>query len=176
MAKKDIYKEISDAKQSRAAMLAELKKKLAAAESDKEKADAATAEAIKNENADAYTKAKEAGRTAEDQIEFYKLQINKYDKQPLFNDKEKRKEKAAEIRAHVEEVKAEKMKDAAQHLKIAFALINETRAEYMKANGALSDLAENTGIKSKEISALAIAGLGNSINSALEHSDIKPYV
>ena len=173
---KDIYKEISDAKQKRAVMLADLKKKLAAAESDKAKADAATAEAIKNENADAYTKAKAAGRTAEDQIEFYKLQINKYDKQPLFNDKETRKEKAAEIRARVEEVKAEKMKDAAQHLKTAFALINETRAEIMKANGALADLAENTGKKVNEISALAIASLGNNMRTALEHSDIKPFV
>ena len=173
---KDIYKEISDAKQKRAAMLADLKKKLAAAESDKAKADAATAEAIKNENADAYTKAKADGRTAEDQIEFYKLQINKYDNQPLFNDKETRKEKADAIRARADEVKAEKMKDAAQHLKAAYALINETRAEILKANGALADIAENTGKKTNEISALAISSLGNNMRTALEHLEIKPFV
>ena len=176
MAKTNVYTEISEAKQKRTVMLADLREKLAKAEADKEKADAAAAEAIKNEKADAYTKAKADSRTAEDQIEYYQLQIKKYDKQPLFDDKETRKAKADEIRARVEEVKADKLKEAARLLKEANALVEATRAEILKANGALEDLMQNTGKKPAAISVILVSSLANTIRIGLEHTDIKPYV
>ena len=73
--KKSIIEVITDANKEHAATLADLRAKLAEEEANKTKADAKAEEAINSGNADAYTKAKDASRTAADKIEFYKIQI-----------------------------------------------------------------------------------------------------
>ena len=174
--KKSIIEVITDANKEHAATLADLRAKLKEAEASKATADAKAEEAINSGNADAYTKAKEASRTAADKIEFYKIQIKKTEAAPLFDNPADRKAKAEEIKRDYEEFKADKMKTAAQLLKDATALIEDVQAEIKKDNDALEVLAKNTGTNASKIDIIIINGLWQSVHRAMEHADIKPYV
>lgn len=168
--KKSVYTEIEEAKKQRAETLAELKNKLAKCETDKSKAETEAAEALTAGNADAYARAKDAERTAADKIEFYNIKIDELKDAALFSGEEK-KVKAEAIKASAENVKAAKMKEAAQLIVKAAALADEVREENNKANTALNDI----GSKS-HISNTSIAGLYNSLNAAKNHADITPYI
>lgn len=174
--KKSAIEVITEANQEHAATLADLRAKLAEAEANKAKADAKAEEAINSGNADAYTTAKDASRTAADKIEFYKIQIKKTEAAPLFDNPADRKAKADEIKRDYEEFKADKLKTAAQLLKDATALIEDVQAEIKKDNDALEILAKNTGTNASKIDIMLINGLWLSIHRATEHVDIKPYV
>lgn len=174
--KKSVIEVITEANQEHAATLADLRAKLAEAEANKAKADAKAEEAINSGNADAYTKAKDASRTAADKIEFYKIQIKNAEAAPLFDNPADRKAKADEIKRDYEEFKADKLKTAAQLLKDATALIEDVQAEIKKDNDALEILAKNTDTNASKIDILIINGLWLSVHRATEHADIKPYV
>ena len=174
--KKSAIEVITDANKEHAATLADLRAKLAEAEANKAKADAKAEEAINSGNADAYTTAKDASRTAADKIEFYKIQIKKTETAPLFDNPADRKAKADEIKKGYEELKADKLKAAAQLLKDATALIEDVQAEIKKDNDVLEILAKNTGTNASKIDIIIINGLWQSVHRATEHADIKPYV
>ena len=125
--RKSVIETINDANQEHSAALADLRAKLAEEEANKTKADAKAEEAINSRNADAYTKAKDNSRTAADKIEFYKIQIKNAEAAPLFANPADRKAKADEIKKGYEELKADKMKAAAQMLKDVKKLIEDTR-------------------------------------------------
>lgn len=174
--RKSVIEVITDANKEHAAALADLRAKLAEEEANKAKADATATEAINSGNADAYTKAKADSRTAADKIEFYKIQIKNAAAKPLFANPADRRAKADEIKKGCEEVKAEKMKKAAQLLKEVKALIEEVKSEITTDNDALEILATNTGDNPAKIDPFTINGLWQRITIALDHIDIKPYV
>jgi len=174
--KKSVIEVITDANKEHAAALADLRVKLAEEEANKTTADAKAEEAINSGNADAYTKAKDASRTAADKIEFYKIQIKKTEAAPLFDNPADRKAKAEEIKRDYEAFKADKLKTAAQLLKDAAAIIGDVRNEVIKSNDVLELLAKNTGTNANNIDIIIINGLYMRVNGSLEHVDIKPYV
>lgn len=174
--KKSVIEVITDANKEHAATLADLRAKLAEEEANKTKADAKAEEAINSGNADAYTKAKDASRTAADKIEFYKIQIKKTETAPLFDNPAERKAKAEEIKRDYETFKADKLKTAAQLIKDATALIEDVRNEVIKSNDVLEILAKNTGTNASKIDIMLINGLWQRVHGATEHVDIKPYV
>ena len=174
--KKSIIEVITDANKEHAATLADLRAKLKEAEASKATADAKAEEAINSGNADAYTTAKDASRTAADKIEFYKIQIKKTETAPLFDNPADRKAKAEEIKRDYEEFKAEKMKRAAQLLKEALTLVEDVQAEIKKDNDALEILAKNTDDGANKIDIIIITGLWRRINGDLDHADIKPFI
>lgn len=144
---------------------------------NKKKAEATAQEAIDHGNADAYTKAKNASRTAADKIEFYNIQIGKMKEAPLFEDPTERKKKADEIRASVNAVKSENMKKTAQMLKTIAGLVEEVRNEILKGDNCLEILATNTGKSAGNTdNIIYINGLLRVVNNALDHVDVKPYV
>lgn len=165
-----IYKKIEEAKQKRAAALADLRNNLANCEEEKQRAEENAAAALTEGNADTYASAKAAGREAADKIEFYKIQISKLEKAALY-DPEERKEAAAEIKRNTEEVKAEKLEDAAQLIQSASKLIKEVQAEIHKANAALETIGSKGNINS-----LNIVGLNNNINVVCNHAELQPYI
>ena len=174
--KKSVIEVITEANQERAAALADLRAKLKEEEVNKATADAKAEEAINSGNADAYTTAKDASRTAADKIEFYKIQIKKTETAPLFDNPADRKAKAEEIKRDYEEFKAEKMKRAAQLLKEALTLVEDVQAEIKKDNAALEILAKNTDSNGGNIDLIIITGLWRRINGDLDHADIKPFI
>lgn len=174
--RKSAIETITDANQERAAALTDLRAKLAEEEASKAKADATAAEAIQNGNADAYTKARAESRAAADKIEFYNIQITNTETAPLFDNPADRKAKADAIKKGYEELKADKMKTAAQMLKDVQTLIEDVQAEIRKDNAALEILAKNTDSKAAAIDVIVINGLWRRINGALDHADIKPYI
>ena len=176
MKKISVYEEIEEAKKTKAATLQDLHEKLANCEADLKKAKADGAAALDAGKVDAYTKAKEAGRTAEDQIEFYKIQIKDLEEAELFKDPTERRVKATAIKAAFEAVKEDKLTTAAQLLKDACALIEDVRKEANKGNDALTTLATNTGKNGGKIDVMGINGLGQRVHVALDHADIKPYI
>lgn len=174
--KKSVIEVITDANKEHAATLADLRAKLAEEEANKVKADAKADEAINNGNADAYTMAKDASRTAADKIEFYKIQIKKTEAAPLFDNPADRKAKADEIKRDYEEFKADKLKTAAQLIKDAAVLVEDVRNAAIKSNDVLDILAKNTGTNASHIDLMILNGLWQSVYRATEHVDIKPYV
>ena len=174
--KKSVIEVVTEANQELAATLADLRAKLKEEEERQATADAKAEEAINSGNADAYTKAKNASRTAADKIEFYNIQIKNKETAPLFKDPTDREEKAAEIIKSYKEYKAEKMKKAAQLLKEAKTLVEDVQAEIKKDNAALNILVKNTDSGANSIDAMRSARLLRYINEALSHSDIENYV
>lgn len=174
--KKSVIEVITDANKEHAATLADLRAKLAEEEANKTKADAKAEEAINSGNADAYTKAKDASRTAADKIEFYKIQIKKTEAAPLFENPAERKAKADEIKRDYEAFKADKLKTAAQLIKDAAVLVEDVRNAAIKSNDVLDLLAKNTGTNASHIDLIILNGLWQSVYRATEHVDIKPFV
>ena len=174
--RKSVIEIITAANQEHAAKLENLRARLAEAEANKAKADAKAEEAINSGNADAYTKAKDASRTAADKIEFYKIQIKNVETAPLFDDPADRKAKAEDIKKGYEEYKADKLKAAAQLLKDAAALVEDVRSEVIKRNDVLEILAKNTGSDASKMDIITINGLWQRIHGATDHAEIKPFV
>lgn len=172
---KSIYDEIANVKKHRTATLRDMRNKLMKCRTDKEKAEKEESAALLAGNVEAYTRAKSAGRSAADQIEFYQIQIKTLEAAPLFDDPEKRKAKAEEIKAGYEELKAEKLKAAAELINKADDLISEISAEMFKANNALRDVAVSEK-KAGSISVLGINGLKQRVNQLKDNAELKPYI
>lgn len=173
--KKKVYEEIAEAKRNRAETLKDLRENLAKSEENLQKAKDEEKNALAAGKVDAYTKAKEAGRTAEDQIEFYKLQIKSIESAALFENPAERKAKENEIRTSFEKMKEANLKEAAQLISKADALVEAVRAEIGAANDALTAVAID---KSKvgRIDIFSLSGLSRSIKLALTHGDISQFI
>ena len=94
---KNIYDEIREAAAKRSQELDQLREDLKKAEREKSKAEQAAADAITSGKADLYTSAKNRERAADDQIEFYNIQLEKLNKAPLFDD-----DKAAKVASNMQ--------------------------------------------------------------------------
>lgn len=168
--KTNIFNEITEAKKNRAAKLADLKKNLAKCESEKAAAETKAAEALKADNAEAYTAAKSAERTAMDKVEYYNIQIENITAARLF-DPEETRAKVDELKTYVDNVKAEMLKEAAPLICKAAANFEAVQEEINKANAAIQDLESKSTILD-----LALNGLCRSINNVKTHGDIAPYI
>lgn len=165
---KNIYDEIREAAAKRSQELDQLREDLKKAEREKSKAEQAAADAITSGKADLYTSAKNRERAADDQIEFYNIQLERLNKAPLFDN-----DKVKELKNHVLETQAEQCKSIAKLLKQINADLDTIENEYKAAEDAGKMLDPKFSMLSEK---MVFNGLRGCFTTATEHTLIKDNI
>lgn len=168
--KTNIYDEIREAAAKKAKEADALRKSLANAESDKAKAEQTADEAITTGNASLYTDAKSAARTADDQIEFYRIQLDKLKSAPLFADD---KAKAEELKHKMTEYQSEKLKSIASMLKQVSKELNDINDEYNTAESVGKLLDSNFSMLNERV---IFNTFHKSASAPMKHALVKDYI
>lgn len=167
---KNIYDEIREAAAKRSQALDQLREDLKKAEREKSKAEQAAADAITSGKADLYTSAKNRERAADDQIEFYNIQLEKLNNTPLFNDD---KAKCIELTNYALEYQADQCKNIAKHLEQINALLDKIVNEYKTAESVGMLLNPKFSMLSEK---MIFNGLRGCFTTAMNHTLVKDYI
>lgn len=166
----NIYEEIREAAAKRSQELDKLREELKKAEDKKRRSKQIAANAIASGDVNLYAKAKNNERDADDQIEFYNIQLEKLNKAPLFDDD---KAKCTELKNHVLETQADQCKSISKLLKQINAYLDTVENEYKAAEAAGKILDPKFSMLNEK---MVFNGLKGCITSAMEHTLVKDNI
>ena len=174
MAKKNnVFVELDQAQKTRAEKITELERNLKKAEEDKSKAVKDANKALSADDLAAWSIAKDAGRAADDQIEFYKIQLEDLKSAPLFGNDYVAK--IAEIKAAQNDLIDKYSDEVVQVMRKASEIMDDYFRELEKSNKALQLAYDHTGFTYTPTISLALVGVSKSINAVKNNPELSKY-
>lgn len=171
--KNDVFVELEQAQKTRAEKIAALNRNLEKAEADKSRAAKDANKALNAGDVAAWSIARNAGRTADDQIEFYKIQLDELEAAPLFG--KDYASKIAEIKSAQNDLIDKYSDEVVQVMRKADEIMSAFFMELEKSNKALQIAYDRTGFTYSPTIALALVGVNKSIKAAKNNPELSKY-
>jgi len=171
--KNNVFIELEEAQKAKTKKIADLKRNLEKAKADKGKAAKDANKALNAGDVTAWSIARTAGRTADDQIEFYKIQLDDLEAAPLFG--KDCASKIAEIKAAQNDLIDKYSDEVVQVLRKANEIMDTFFLEFEKSNTALQLAYAHTGFTYTPTLAVALASVSKSINATKINPELSKY-
>lgn len=171
--KNNVFIELEEAQKAKTEKIADLKRNLERAKADKSKAAKDANKALNAGDVTAWSIARTAGRTADDQIEFYKIQLDELEAAPLFGNDYVAK--IAEIKSAQNDLIDKYSDEVVQVMRKADEIMSAFFMELEKSNKALQLAYDRTGFTYTPTISLALSGVSKSINATKINPELSKY-